>query len=595
MKQKSSSNIIAIVVIILLIVVGGLTYWYAQNSAPPIPPNTNNTDIAATVDVANIVITPPDTLVDIAAELEADYPELAELLNNPKLESVYKDFYITYINAGKEAALAMAHQRGLLNENGDVTLSLVLDTPDQTEALVTEIEAEGVIVESSYQDQVNIIVPMALILEQLEAEEPELIIERISSLEHVIALRLPPKFVVQAGPATGQGVEVTLANTWHDHGITGKGVKIGILDLGFAGYENLLGTELPGKVTVQTFGNTTQFNKQVHGTAVAEIVHDMAPEADLYLIYFDSTAATLGQAVDWLINQGVDIISNSTSVSGISPMDGTGFTADLVNKAKNSGILWVNATGNRGDEHYRGTFTDTDNDTLHEFAPGISAMPVTIKSGTATNIILSWNDWGAVNQDYDLILYDKHGNLLAKSENFQTGEGGQGPYEVIYYQFPSTDTYLLAIQNKNGAARGDATLDIFTFTVKLPVQYQVAEASLGTPADAHGAFSIGAVHWSSDELEPYSSQGPTTDGRIKPDLVGPSVVKSVSYAPSIFDGTSAATPHVSGAAALILQAFPNYTPDDITTLLKDKAVQLGEGTPNIQFGSGRLNLGELPE
>jgi subtilisin family serine protease len=121
----------------------------------------------------------------------------------------------------------------------------------------------------------------------------------------------------------------------------------------------------------------------------------------------------------------------------------------------------------------------------------------------------------------------------------------------------------------------------------------VGEGSLGTPADALGALAVGAVNWSSDALEIYSSQGPTSDGRIKPDLVAPSAVKSVSYAPSIFDGTSAATPHVSGAAALILQANPDFGPDELINQLKSRAIPLGQTLPSNQFGVGRLTLGEL--
>lgn len=106
---------------------------------------------------------------------------------------------------------------------------------------------------------------------------------------------------------------------------------------------------------------------------------------------------------------------------------------------------------------------------------------------------------------------------------------------------------------------------------------------------------MGAVHWSNDALEPYSSQGPTNDGRIKPDLVAPSAVKNASYAPGIFDGTSAATPHVAGAAALALQAFPDYTPDDLVNFLESRAIELGHSGPDNQFGAGRLNLGDAPQ
>lgn len=590
MKRKSNSNLIFIGLIGVVLLAGGLAYLFAPGGGAAGEPPTSTVPV---VEVGGIELVPPPSLAEIAAEVAVDYPQLAEMLENPELDSIYKDFYITYLNGGEEAARAMARQRGLLNENDDVVMLLVLDDPTQTEILIAELEAEGVTIESSYQEQINIIIPTALIMAQLEAESPDLIIERLSSLEHVIALRLPQKLTFEAGGTVGQGVAVTLADQWHAGGITGRGVKVGVLDLGFAGHERLLGSDLPASVTTATFGNPAQFGVQVHGAAVAEIVHEMAPEAELFLAYFDGSPVTMAEAVDWLLSQQVDIISNSTSISGISPMDGSGFIAGLADKAYAAGVLWVSAAGNRADEHYRGVFSDANGDTLHDFAPGSSGLPFSMKAGTVTNLILTWNDWAVADQDYDLILYDSSGNLLAKSENFQGGQPGQTPMEVIGYRFTAAGTYLLAIQNREGRARGDATLDLFVYNGDVPAQFRVGEGSLGTPADAHGALAVGAVNWSSNALEIYSSQGPTSDGRIKPDLVGPSAVKNASYAPSIFDGTSAATPHVSGAAALLLQANPTFGPDELMSQLKSRAVPLGQSSPSNQFGVGRLSLGEL--
>ncbi len=580
-------NIITLIAIGVVVGAGIAAYLLSQGQPPAETPTLPPPEII------NATLTLPDSLAEVAAGLAADYPQLADLLNNPELASVYKDFYLTYQNLGQEAALALAQQRGLLNENGDVLMTLALEPGADASALIASLEAEGVIVESSYRDRVNLIIPLALILEQLEAADPELIVERISGLEHVVGLRWPEKMLPDRRlAAAGQGVGVTLADRWHSQGITGQGVKIGILDLGFAGYEGLLGSELPPEVTWATFGNPGRFASEVHGTACAEIAHEMAPDAELFLAYFDGTEAAMGLAVEWLLGQGVDIISNSTSISGLTPMDGTGFAAGLVNRVRDSGVFWVNAAGNRADEHYRGQFSDSDGDTLHEFAPQVTTLPFTMKAGATTHLILAWNDWAAVDQDYDLMLFDKNGALLAKAEDFQNGQPGQRPVELIFYQFAKADTYLLAVQNRNGQARGDATFDLFVYNGQIPPQFRVGQASLGTPADAAGAFAVGAVHWSNDALEPYSSQGPTNDGRLKPELVAPSAVANASYAPSIFDGTSAATPHVAGAAALILQAFPHYTPADIAGHLQSQAVRLGNAELNNQFGAGRLNLGE---
>jgi len=591
-KRKSTSNPILIVIILVVLAIGIGAYLLAQGSAAP-QPTTDATPPQPTLQLPTLQLTPPASLSELSAQVAADYPQLAQLLENPELGSVYKDFYITYQNAGQEAALALARQRGILNENDDVVMTLILDSAEQTPALVTELEGEGVIVESSYQDRINIIIPTQLILEQIDATEPELIVERIANLEHVISLQLPNKLSADQAGFAGEGVAVTLAGEWQGQGFTGQGVKVGVLDLGFAGYEALLGTELPKEVVISTFGNPAQLGVQVHGTACAEIIHEMAPDAQLFLAYFDGSEVALGQAVDWLLSQGVKIISNSTSISGLSPMDGSGFAADIANRVHDAGVLWVNAAGNRADEHYRGVFQDSNGDTLHEFAPEVTALPFTMKAGAASYLILSWNDWAARNQDYDLILFDKNGNLLAKAEDFQTGQPGQRSAEVIFYQFAKSDTYLLAVQNRGGAARGDATLDLFVYNGQIPPEFMHPEASLGTPADARGAFTVGAVKWSNDVLEPYSSQGPTNDGRIKPDLVAPSAVKSASYSP-FFDGTSAATPHVAGAAALILQAFPAYTPAEIAALFQSRAVKLSDALPNNKFGAGRLSLGQSP-
>jgi hypothetical protein len=276
-------------------------------------------------------------------------------------------------------------------------------------------------------------------------------------------------------------------------------------------------------------------------------------------------------------------------------MDGTGFIAEVVNQAHDAGIFWVNAAGNEADVHWRGAFNDSNGDMVHEFFPDTQVLPfIPFGPGVETQIILSWDDWQNVDQDYDFALLDKEGNLLAQSEEPQDGQLGQLPAEGFLYEFEDNEIYLLSIQNYDNRARGDATFDLFVHGGVIHPDFVVPERSLSSPSDAQGAFAVGAVNWADDVLEPYSSQGPTADGRIKPDLSAPSVVDSASYKPEAFDGTSAAAPHVAGAAALVLQAFPDASPDDIATFLQERAKDLGDGGPDNAFGAGRLELDEAP-
>ena len=89
-------------------------------------------------------------------------------------------------------------------------------------------------------------------------------------------------------------------------------------------------------------------------------------------------------------------------------------------------------------------------------------------------------------------------------------------------------------------------------------------------------------------IEDFSSQGPTTDGRVKPDIVGADNVQSAAYG-GAFEGTSQASPHVAGLAALVKQRFPDYSPQQIATYLKTHAEARGS-VPNNTWGYGFAKL-----
>ncbi len=115
---------------------------------------------------------------------------------------------------------------------------------------------------------------------------------------------------------------------------------------------------------------------------------------------------------------------------------------------------------------------------------------------------------------------------------------------------------------------------------------------LTAPADADSIVSVGAVS-TNGTVASFSSVGPTSDGRTKPDVSAqgvsvvaavPSVSKS-SYT-SGFGGTSAATPSVAGVAAMILSAHPELTPVQVRDALRTTA---GNSKPNNETGWGIVN------
>jgi hypothetical protein len=124
-----------------------------------------------------------------------------------------------------------------------------------------------------------------------------------------------------------------------------------------------------------------------------------------------------------------------------------------------------------------------------------------------------------------------------------------------------------------------------------------APETIGSPGSAERALTIGSVDDPSGYLSYFTSQGPLArSGAMKPDVTGPG--NDVTAARSAdspgegsyisMSGTSMATPHVAGAAAILLGAHPDYTAAQLKAALTSSAVDLGY-TP-YQGGTGVINV-----
>src|SRR5438105_3434055 len=119
-----------------------------------------------------------------------------------------------------------------------------------------------------------------------------------------------------ASPAAYRQTHLTRLGVtrWHADGYRGRGVKVAILDSGFRGYRAHLGKALPARVGVRSFrldGNLEAKDSQ-HGILCAEVVHAMAPEAELLLANWEPDRPDkFLEAVRWARQQGARIISCS--------------------------------------------------------------------------------------------------------------------------------------------------------------------------------------------------------------------------------------------------------------------------------------------
>ncbi len=115
--------------------------------------------------------------------------------------------------------------------------------------------------------------------------------------------------------------------------------------------------------------------------------------------------------------------------------------------------------------------------------------------------------------------------------------------------------------------------------------------SVGSPGSYPHSFNVGATD-PNDLLTSFSSLGPSFWGEIRPNITAPGAYIRSSTPGGLYDtysGTSMAAPHAAGAAALLLEADPTLSPEDIATFLEETAVDLGEPGRDNAYGAGRLD------
>jgi hypothetical protein len=467
---------------------------------------------------------------------------------------------------GTTAALSAAAAAGLEVEQRRVKV-IVTARPRQVSAVRSAIAASGGVVDRTVAELVQAFIPPAAL-------------SRLAGDDAVATVSEPP--FAEAQTVVDEAVVATNANSLHTSGTDGTGVKVAIIDLGFQGLDLAFGTPMPSWITTLNFGCTGGAGEASgvtsHGTAVAEIVHQMAPGAQLELMCID-TVLDLQSAEQQAVTDGVKVINHSVGWFGTSRGDGSGgpgMPDAIVADARREGILWVNAAGNEAGTHWSGTFQPGpgENSDLNDFGFGNVLNTFTIGADETACIVLTWDGWPITSEDYDWGLFDLSGPAtLVRSSTNDQASAPAAPVEGDCYTNPTHGDRAYGVAIARYHAVGSPRLDLYVLNSKSNLQFATESGSLVEPASSPAALAVGAVCWQNQQLEPFSSRGPTIDGRSKPDLLGPDSVSTATYGPfsgctfTGFRGTSAAAPHVAGAAALLAQAHPGATPAELETQL----------------------------
>lgn len=518
------------------------------------------------------------------------------------------------LNAWLEAqdARKFAQQAGLQSE-GDAVQVYVVGAPGAEETVQTFLAGQGCKKLLRAENIFQCFADAALL--QAAAQQAEVLAVRVPSYYRPAPWEAHMGARALAGSMTTEALSAMNATAWHSAGFQGQGVKVGVIDAGFTGYASLVGSDLPpsDRFIVWPNGSANMGNSE-HGTMCAEIVADIVPQATMYVAAI-ATEVDIVNAIQWMQSQGVKVITMSLGWLSWGPGDGTGTLATAVNNFVSSGGFWANSAGNSRLAHWQGNLVDNDGDGWLEFdGAGLEVNYVTDGAGNCVNIpagkkiagSLVWNQWNAPQTDLDfyIVKWDDAASqwvVLGKSEDTQNGQAGQRPVEENF-DVSTTDQetcYGFAIKHYSGPT--NVQLEFFNRFDGNPLKVNVAEGSLTPPADASGAVATAALDVATLALEPYSSKGPTngpggalTGGSVKPDLSGYAKVSCNAYGANQCSGTSAASPHVGGAAALVLSGYPSYSGNQIRSYLESNAQDMGPGGKDNDYGFGRLRLGTPP-
>ena len=466
------------------------------------------------------------------------------------------------------------------------------------------LEDNGIFVRNVGEDYIEAHVPPGLL--GAASEQPGVL--RVDTV-------IPPRPTQSQTRVISQGVGLHGADAWHSAGYQGNGVKVGVIDIGFEGFIQLQGSELPSNATARCYFKTARVpSSQIgdcevdgdHGTAVAETLIDVAPSVDLYIAN-PRTAGDLRNAVEWMAGQGVKVINYSLGDIVDGPGDGTSPFSNsplkTIDVAVSRGITWVTAGGNNAQKVWYGTFSDPNGNGSHNFAPRDEGNTFRLDEGERVKAFMRWDDsWGQADCDLNLVLTKRVGSrnvIVDVDDTYQDGSQGKYPRAIIINDEATASqagSYALWI-DKHECADDPAWIQL-TMLDPDDLEHYSPGHHMGNPEESRsaGAMAVGATHyWDTDSIAFYSSRGPTMDDRIKPEITGVACGSSATSpaAPGSrcgFAGTSASAPHVAGLAALVRQRFPEYGPEQVVNYLQENASERGQSGADNTWGHGLATL-----
>jgi Subtilase family len=405
----------------------------------------------------------------------------------------------------------------------------------------------------------------------------------------------PEAFVSPSAGASGLQRAQFLArlgvDRWHAGGYRGRGVKIAVLDSGFKGYRAFLGSALPAQVRTRSFRSDgdLEAKSSQHGILCGEVLHTLAPDAELLLANWDPDAPDkFLQALRWARDEGANIVTCSLIMPSWSDGEGGGEVNETITRIAGRGqqpgdMLCFASAGNTAQRHWSGPLC-CGRDGFHQWSPG-----------ERDNRLLPWGEervsvelYGSVGVRYGLSVHDATTGVVMGSSTvcFSGGDQPSNGCAVVRFVPQPRHPYCIRVHCEQPPAPGTAS-NFHLVVLGGYLAFATARGSISCPADCPAVMAVGAVDGDGRRLF-YSACGPNSR-QPKPDYVAEVPFPSLWRAQP-FSGTSAAAPQAAGVAALWWSRHPAWTAEQVTAAMRRAAHDLGPPGHDWETGYGLIAL-----
>lgn len=479
-------------------------------------------------------------------------------------------------------------------------------------------------------------------------------IETIDQLADHRNIRSVRPFLAEtaSGNTTSQGDAAQLSDDLRaSKGVDGFGVTVGVLSDSYdnndsvtTAADDIASGDLPADVNVlsdMASGGSDE------GRAMLQIIHDVAPGADLAFATATQGQAAFAQSIrDLHQTAGADVIVDDVLYYA-EPFFQDGIVSQAIDEVNAAGVAYFVAAGNNANHSYeqefRGgathdptAFSSVQDAPLfaggqaHDFDPdsGVTDEMQGFTLGDEQSITLSfqWNQpfasvTGSVgaSTDMDIYVLNDSDHIVAASMDsnigadpveilhFTNDTGTSQDYSLMFVKYAGDDPDMVKyIEFKSSSSTG-----------MTGIEFNTSSSTIYGHANAIGAATVGATYWNETPefqsstptvqsfssvggttvyLDPYGSQYPSPEPRDKPDFTAPDggnttffgtdVAEDTDFLPN-FGGTSASAAHAAGVAALLLEAVDGAEPHELYASMRGTATAIP--VDSTIAGQGLLN------